>query len=153
VEVKRLSGSTSDEGLSLINLKNLGILNADVLVIKVSLSLPLSLSLSLSLSLARRGCGRGRVPSLCLCLSLSPSFSLPPGSREFVSGRVRECTEIPGGGWQGVRRHGCKSRYRMQDDRPPPQTGLFCLYSRSLSHSFVALSVESASVLVPAPKS
>jgi hypothetical protein len=78
VEVKRLSGSTSDEGLSLINLKNLGILNADVLVIKVSLSLPLSLSLSLSLARARAARVRARACALSLSLSLSFALFLSP---------------------------------------------------------------------------
>ena len=74
VEVKKLSGSTYNEGLSLVNLKSLGVLNADVLVIKVSLSLSFAgtrahtqaLSLSLSVSLLRSLSPPHQFPRVCV---------------------------------------------------------------------------------------
>jgi hypothetical protein len=67
VEVKKLSGSTYNEGLSLVNLKSLGVLNADVLVIKVSLSLSFAGTRAHTQAL-----------SLCLSVSLLRSLSPPP---------------------------------------------------------------------------
>ena len=78
MEVKKLSGSTYNEGLSLVNLKSLGILNADVLVIKVSLSLSFA---------------GARAHKLSLSLPVSLSFALflsPPSSREFAC----ECMHV-----------------------------------------------------------
>jgi hypothetical protein len=81
VEVKLLSGpSTYNEGLSLVNLKSLGVLNADVLVIKVSLSLSFAGTRAHTQAL-----------SLCLSVSLLRSLSPPPSSREFVCECMHVC--------------------------------------------------------------